>query len=285
MKRQVIKIDEDKCNGCGVCIPNCAEGALQMVEGKARLISDLFCDGLGACIGHCPQDAISFEEREAEAYDEVKTLKENIIDKGRATIIVHLKHLYDHNETAYFQEAIQYLKSKDIEIDPKEITGEKTMQHHHGGGCPGSKIMDFSKTEPQESQNLEGKRPSQLKQWPIQMHLISPNASYFKKSNLLLAADCVAFSLGDFHKDYLKDKTLAIACPKLDHNKEVYAEKLKMLIENAQINTITVMIMEVPCCGGLLQMAKDAIESANRKIPLKLIQVGLQGNILKEEWV
>lgn len=280
MKRKIINIDEEKCTGCELCIPNCPEGAIQVIDGKARLVSDLMCDGLGACLGHCPEGAITIEEREAEEYDERKVMA-NIVKAGHNTIQAHLTHLREHNQHDYLQQAIDYLKENNIDVP------EEKEEHMHGpmhGGCPGSKIMHFNKAD-ESAADLEGKRPSQLTHWPIQMHLISPNAPHFQGADLLLAADCVAFSLGDFHKDYLKDKTLAIACPKLDDGKQIYLEKLKALIDGAKINTLTVMIMQVPCCGGLLNLAQEAAAQSERKIPIKCIVVGLQGEILGEEWV
>ncbi|MCU0641224.1 MAG: 4Fe-4S binding protein [Candidatus Margulisbacteria bacterium] len=222
VKRQIVKIDEEKCNGCGLCIPNCHEGALQIVDGKARLVSEVFCDGLGACLGHCPQGAITLEEREAIPFME--------------------------------QEC----------------------------GCPGAAVRAFRDKNEGEA---VGNPASQLRQWPVQLHLVPPGAPYFKGADLLLAADCVAYSLGGFHGRYLRGRALAIACPKLDQGQEIYLEKLIALIDQARINTLTVMIMEVPCCGGLLQLAKTAQAQAKRKIPLKAVVVGLEGDILKEDWV
>jgi NAD-dependent dihydropyrimidine dehydrogenase PreA subunit len=196
MMREVVKIDEELCNGCGLCVPGCHEGALRIIDGKARLISDLMCDGLGACIGECPQGAITIEKREAEAF------------------------------------SIQ----------------------------------------------------SELKQWPVQMHLINPQAPYYRNADVVIAADCVAYAVGDFHRRYLKGKSLAIACPKLDSNLDIYVNKITSMIDYAKINTITVMIMQVPCCGGLLQIVKTAASAAQRKVPVKLLVVGLEGNIIKEEW-
>ena len=157
--------------------------------------------------------------------------------------------------------------------------------HNHGGGCPGSKAMSFAAAGAVPVTDTNIKQPSTLEQWPVQMHLINPNAPYFKKSDMLLAADCVAFSLGDFHQTWLKGKTIGIACPKLDSNMEVYVEKLVHLINIAELNTITVMKMQVPCCGGILQMAKLAMQKADRNIPVKSVTVGIQGEILEEEWV
>ena len=151
-------------------------------------------------------------------------------------------------------------------------------------GCPGSKMQDFSKKDEQTKEE-KGKRQSQLQQWPIQLHLVSPEAPYYQKADVLLSADCVAFSIGDFHKDYMKGKSIAIACPKLDEGQDIYVEKIKSWIDDAQINTLTVMTMQVPCCAGLVAMAQQALQSAKRKIPIKSIVVNLQGGILSEEWV
>ena len=279
-KRKIIKIDEEKCNGCGVCIPNCPEGALQIIDGKARLISDIFCDGLGACIGHCPQGAITTEERDAEEYDEKKVMK-NIARAGKNTIIAHLKHLKDHGETGFLKEALEFLEEREIEVDFNEKTDIHSFQPQ---GCPGSKTMDFSDEKINEIEE-SGTRTSQLRQWPVQFHLIPPNAPYFQGKDVLLVADCVGYSLGDFHKDYLKDRSLAIACPKLDSNLDVYLSKLTSMIDDAKINTLTVITMEVPCCSGLLGLAKKAMENASRKIPVKSIVVSIKGEILKEEWI
>lgn len=278
MKRSIIKIDEEKCTGCGLCIPNCHEGALQIIDNKARLISDLFCDGLGACIGHCPEGAMTIEEREAEPYDEKKVM-DIIVTQGDNTIRAHLAHLKDHGEMGYYQEALDYLKEKNITINLND-TMEHKHQHHQG--CPGSREMSFNQS-PQEVST--GPVASQLRQWPVQLHLLNPAAGYFKNADVLLAADCVAFALGDFHNGLLRGKSLAIACPKLDSNLESYVEKLTAMITQSQINTLTVAIMEVPCCGGLVQMAQAAVAAAGRKIPVKVIVVSIDGKIKQEEWL
>lgn len=277
-KRKIIKIDEEKCTGCGLCIPNCPEGALQIIDGRARLVSDLFCDGLGACIGHCPEGAITIEEREAQPYDEKKVM-ENIVKQGKNVIIAHLQHLKEHNQTEYLKEALDFLKDNKIEIPPLEIFSSE----HVPSSCPGSKVMDFRNKETQG--DTSGKRPSELRQWPIQLHLVSPQAPYYGKSDVLLSADCVAYTIGDFHKDYLKGRALAIACPKLDQNQEIYLEKIKALIEEAKINTLTVMTIQVPCCYGLVALAEQAVQQAKRNVPIKSIVVSLQGKIIKEEWL
>ncbi len=284
MKRKIIQIDEEKCTGCGLCIPNCQEGALQIIDGKARLISDLFCDGLGACIGHCPEGAIEIIEREAEPYNERKVM-ETISQKGENTIIAHLNHLKDHNEYGFLQEAISFLKEKKIEINMETIHGTKPGK----SGCPGTEAKDFgNRTETNTPETkAENEFPavrSELKQWPVQLHLINPQASYFKEADVVLAADCTAFAMGNFHSKYLKGKSLVIACPKLDSNKESYIQKLTAMIAGAKINSLNVVMMEVPCCGGLLQMAKIARETAGRNIPIKKSVISLQGNVLEEEW-
>jgi ferredoxin len=279
VKRNIINISAEKCTGCGLCIPNCPEGAIQIIDGKARLVSDLFCDGLGACLGHCPEGAIVIEKREAEEYDENKVM-ENIVKQGKNTILAHLKHLKDHGETKLLSLAIAYLKERNIQ-NPLE---EESMETKEPCGCPGSKSMNFTKAKKQETAETAS-QSSELTHWPVQLHLISPMAPQYQGKDVLLSADCVAYSLGNFHSGYLKGKALAIACPKLDENQEVYAEKITALIDQAKINTLTVMIMQVPCCGGLLHLAEQAASRASRKIPVKSIVVGLQGDILKEEWL
>lgn len=296
MKREIIRIDEEACTGCALCVPNCPEGAIQIIDGKARLISDLFCDGLGACLGHCPEGAITIEEREAEPYDEYRVM-ENVVQHGEGTIAAHLQHLKEHGQMVYYNQAIDYLKRNNLPIPVEE---EKVVPAHAHSGCPGSRSMAFSRDQIQavtgcpgsrsmafsrdetRDDAVEGKRPSRLAQWPIQLHLIAPFAPYFQGADLLLAADCTAFALGDFHEDHLKGKRLTIACPKLDEGQEIYEEKIRALIDEAGIRSLTVMIMEVPCCGGLLRLAQNARDRAARQIEIKVIVVGIQGEILKE---
>lgn len=298
MKRQIIQIDEEKCNGCGQCVPNCHEGALRIIDGKARLISDLFCDGLGACIGHCPEGAIEIIEREAEPYNEKKVM-EQIVPKGRDTILAHLEHLRDHNEEELLKEAIRYLKENGIDMGPSAekqggcathpnlVTAIREERSHAGHGCPGAQAMDFriDQHKVESAVSVAGiEVPSELRQWPVQMHLLNPRAGYFNQADVVLAADCVAFTMGNFHSQFLKGKTLAIACPKLDSNKESYLQKLTAMIQESRINSLTVVMMEVPCCGGLLQMAQAARSEAGRNIRIKMAIVSVKGEVLEEEW-
>lgn len=299
MKRTIINIDEDLCNGCGDCIPNCHEGALQIIDGKARLISELMCDGLGACVGHCPLGAITMEEREAEPYNETLVM-EQIVKKGRNTVLAHIAHLRDHDQKEYLQEAIEYIRKNNVDLSPggaldkgndrPSIQQVRTEHKHaHGGGCPGAAMADFREKKPaahshQHEPASNGGGVSELRQWPVQLHLLNPNAPYFRDADVVLAADCAAFAHGNFHQKFMKGKTLAIACPKLDSNQEIYVDKLVAMIQHANINTLTVVIMEVPCCGGLQRMAQLAIERSDKKIPMKLAMVSIQGEVLREEW-
>lgn len=294
MIREIVKIDEELCDGCGLCVPNCHEGALQIIDGKARLVSELMCDGLGACIGHCPQGAITIEKREAEAYDEVATISQ-MIKMGKATVFAHLKHLQDHNETGYLQEALEFIKAN-RESMPFEISEvhellhgnkQKTAQGSGGcatGGCPGSAPMAFEAAGFQMA-TPSSAVPSALTQWPVQMHLINPAASYFQGADLLVAADCAGFAYGNFHNDFIKGRKMVIACPKLDQGQDIYIQKLVSLIDDARVNTITVVIMEVPCCGGLSRTVQMATQMASRKVPVKEVVIGIQGDILSEEWI
>ena len=287
MKRKIVQIDEEKCNGCGDCIPECQEGALQIIDEKARLISDLFCDGLGACLGHCPEDAITIIEREAEPYDELKVM-EMIVPKGRNTILAHLEHLRDHNEVDFLNEAIEYLNKNNIDMS-KEGFEEKKESPAPACGCPGSATMDFNVDKEEVDQTSQPASdpmnvPSELRQWPVQMHLVNPQAPYFRNADVVLTADCVPFAMGNFHARFLKDKSLAIACPKLDASQESYVEKLTSMIKDSMINSLTVIMMEVPCCGGLLGMAEAARQQAGRNVPIKRIVVSLQGEVLQDDW-
>jgi len=235
--RKIIHIDEEKCDGCGLCIPNCAEGALQIIDGKARLVSDKYCDGLGACLGHCPRGAISIIEREAEAFDE--------------------------------EAVAQYLARK-----------EKEAPQVQPGGCPGACLMDLAREkqdpaaagEPEEEKKSS---PSQLGNWPVQLRLVHPEASYFAGAHLLVSADCVPFAHPDFHRDLLKGRTVVVGCPKLD-DLEGYLAKLTAIIQANDLRDITVAHMEVPCCTGLVRVVQEAIRRSGKDIPLKLVEVKIR---------
>jgi len=299
MKRTIIKIDEALCNGCGKCVKGCHEGALQLIDGKAVMVSELYCDGLGACIGDCPVGAIELEEREAEPYSEVAVM-ERLSAKGEGVILAHLKHLKEHGEKKLLHEGIDYLKTHGIHIDLSSVHGHDGKL---GCGCPGSAAQSWEAKAtpkagfapvyeacpaPRQDKPVFAsiqEQPSELRQFPIQLHLLNPQASYFEQADVLLAADCTAYAVGNFHSKFLKGKKLAIACPKLDSNTEHYLEKLESMIDDAKINTLTVLIMEVPCCGGLLAMAKAARERATRYIPIKTIVVSVKGDVISEEWI
>ena len=268
MKRKIIKIDEEKCTGCGVCIPNCKEGALQVIDGKARLISDLFCDGLGACMGHCPEGAITIEEREAEPYDEIKTMVKNIIPAGENTIKAHLEHLQEHNQKEYLEQAKKVLKEKKIKISK---LGEDKMETSQCG-CPGAAIREVNK-ENRDVKNTE--QSSALRQWPVQLKLLPAQAPFFENSHLLVAADCVAYANANFHSKLLNGKSLVIGCPKLD-DVEAYKEKLTEIFKANKIKSVTVAIMEVPCCFGMYAAVEEAVKASGKKVPIikEVISVG-----------
>ncbi|RJO64496.1 MAG: 4Fe-4S dicluster domain-containing protein [Candidatus Omnitrophota bacterium] len=276
-KRKIIKIDTEKCNGCGVCIPNCPEGALQIIDGKARLISDLFCDGLGACIGHCPQGAITTQVREAVAYDERKVMA-NIVTQGENVIKAHLMHLKGHGEEGFLREALGYLKEKHIEVS---LCDDNTSGHHSFPGCPGSRTMDLRN---KEKKDTAGERTvsyeSQLAQWPVQITLVPVSAPYFKNADLLIAADCVPFAYPQFHDDLLKGKIVLVGCPKLDDVK-FYEEKITQILKDNTIKSVTYAHMEVPCCFGLISVIKNALSASGKQIPFKEVVIGIQGERLQ----
>lgn len=275
MKRKVININESLCNGCGDCIPNCPEGAIQIVDGKARLISDIFCDGLGACIGYCPLGAIKIEEREAEEYDEVKVMP-NIVKAGKNTIIAHLKHLYDHGEMKYLNQAIEYLKNNNLPVPEYNTKPLFSV-------CPGSNAINIEKNNSADDQtNTENNLNlrSELTQWPIQLQLINPNSQFFDNSDLLITADCVPFTYADFHRRFLKNRKLIILCPKLDKVIESYIEKLSIIFENHSIKSVTIVRMEVPCCGGTNYIVEEALKKSGKNIIVKEYIISLKGDIV-----
>jgi ferredoxin len=277
MKRKIIQIDEGKCNGCGECIPNCPEGALQIIEGKARLISDLFCDGLGACIGHCPQGAITIEERQAQEYDERKVIK-NIVKQGKAVVEAHLAHLKEHKQEKYLKQALDFLKESKVKFD--FALGHAASQAKFCA-CPGSRVMDLERNDksgkPKPASEKSQMR-SELGHWPVQLTLVPAFAPFLQNADILIAADCVAFTYASFHQDLLKGRALLIGCPKLD-DVESYEEKLKDIINRNKIKSITYAHMEVPCCFGLVDIIKDAISDSKKDIPFKEIIISIKGEM------
>ena len=306
MKRTVIKIDENLCNGCGNCVAGCHEGALQLIGGKAVMISDLYCDGLGACIGECPVGAITFEEREAAPYDETAVM-ERLAPKGEAVVLAHLKHLADHNEHEWVRQGAAYLKehnvsgvdlskigldpegnamapaAKPVSPPPHDLADAKPL----ACGCPGSMAREIRRPESGFAMSPATATPqaSELRQFPVQLHLVNPQAGFLRDADLLLAADCTAFASGEFHSRFLRGKSLAIACPKLDSNTQVYVDKLTEMIDAAKINTLTVLVMEVPCCQGLVRIAQLAREQAARNIPVKVIVISVSGEVIDDRWI
>jgi len=244
--RKIVRIDEEKCNGCGLCIPNCAEGALQIVEGKVKLISDKFCDGLGACLRHCPQNAIIIIEREAEDFDE-------------KAVEVHLR------------------KKNGVDSEP-----QSQPQPVQFTGCPSSRAMHFEVPESRTEAGSATPSASMLSQWPVQLKLVPVNAPYFQNADLLVVADCVPFAYPNFHQNFLKGKILVVGCPKLDDIR-YYKEKLTEIFKTNPIKSVTVPYMEVPCCFGLVKATEDAIIASGKKIPFKKVKIGIRGEIKDEE--
>jgi len=233
--RKIIKIDEEKCDGCGLCVPACPEGALQIIDGKAKLVKENFCDGLGACLGECPQGAITIEEREADEFDE--------------------------------EAAKQH-------IEQEEHTTEELCY-----ACPSATIRQFDRQEAAESAQREGPSPqSMLGHWPVQLSLVPPIAPFLQGADLMLAADCVPFAYAGFHHDFLRGHALLIACPKLDDS-QAHLKKLTDILRHSEVKSLTVMIMEVPCCSGLAHMAKQAILASGKDIPFKEVTIGVRGDL------
>lgn len=268
MKRQIIKIDEEKCNGCGQCIPGCPEGALQVIDGKARLVSDIFCDGLGACIKDCPRGAIQVEEREAAPYSELETM-ENIVKQGDNVIKAHLEHLKAHNQKEYYEQAVEYLEQRSLFIPDFE---KKTACN-----CPSTMSKRINR---ENSRETEVSISPQLNNWPIQLSLMNPDAEYFENADLLIAADCSPFSYPNFQQKFLKGRILIMFCPKLDKQIDAYVEKLAYIFANKNIQSITIVHMEVPCCSGIEIIIKKALEKAQKIITIKDYTISISGEIV-----
>ncbi len=232
MVRKIIKIDEEKCNGCGACAAACHEGAIEMINGKAKLTREDYCDGLGDCLPACPMDAITFEEREAPAYDE---------------------------------EAVRQAKMKKFGVKQP-------------CGCPGTQSQAI-KRETTASLGKTTPVTSQLSQWPCQIKLVPVNAPYFEDANLLIAADCTAFAYGNFHNEFIRKHITLIGCPKLDEGD--YAEKLTQIIANNNIKSVKVVRMEVPCCGGIENAVKRALQASGKFIPWQVVTVSTDGRIIE----
>lgn len=233
MIRKIIQIDEDKCNGCGACAAACHEGAIGMINGKAKLLRDDYCDGLGDCLPTCPTGAITFVEREAAAYDEAAV------------------------------KAAQAEKKQPMPC-----------------GCPGSNIKHFHRGEKQTESVENTGIDSQLSQWPVQIKLVPVNAPYFKDADLLISADCTAYAYGDFHNKFIKNRITLIGCPKLDSVD--YSEKLAAIIRENDIKSVTIVRMEVPCCGGLEHAAKTALQASGKFIPWRVVIISTDGKIIRE---
>ncbi len=245
--RNIIIIDEDKCDGCGVCVPACHEGAIQIIDGKARLVSETYCDGLGDCLGECPQDAITIEERDAADFDE-KAVQEHLTKIGRAT--------------------------------PQPSAAHEHAPH--GGGCPGSAMRSFEQPAPAQPTAAATARQSQLGHWPVQLMLVPPAAPFLKGADVLLTADCVPFATANFHEEYLAGKAVIVGCPKLD-DIGYYQEKLKAIFAEAKPRSVTVVRMEVPCCGGIVGAAIQARNEAAPGMKLEVITIGIRGDELARE--
>jgi ferredoxin len=254
-KRKIIKIDESLCDGCALCIPSCPEGTLQIINGKAKLVKESFCDGLGACSGDCPTGALTVVEVNADEYDEVG-VTEHLKTSAPEKLADHLNHLNAHrHEMKVFS-------------PPQSFCG-----------CPSSRAMYF---EPTTSKETNTRSSSQLRQWPIQLHLVQPNAQYFKNADIILVADCVPFAYPNFHDDFLKGNAVAIGCPKLD-DVHAYVDKVTQIFRHAEPKSIKVVIMEVPCCSGLAQIARQSLQNAGLEIPLEIIIIGIRGDNLNSQ--
>ncbi len=245
--RKVIEIDEAKCDGCGECVTSCAEGAIAIVDGKAKLVSETYCDGLGACLGRCPQGAITIEEREAAEYDEAAT-QEHLKRIGRAPVAAH----------------------------PQAAPVPQPAAH----ACPGSMMRTFAALRGPAGSRSAADMPSELTNWPIQLMLVPPQAPYLQGADILLTADCVPFALANFHQRFLRGRPVIIGCPKLDQA-DFYVKKLAQIIHIARPKSISILRMEVPCCSGLTRIAQMAVNAAEASTRLEEVVVGIRGDVLE----
>lgn len=250
MKRKIITINEELCDGCGNCVSACSEGALQLVNGKAKLVKEDFCDGFGDCIGDCPTGALIIEERESKPFDIEATREYLLNTKGK--------------EAVWRMEEAQKKHEPYPEATPPLACG-----------CPGSMAQTIHRIQ-EKSEPQPRTIASQLRNWPVQIHLLPLKAPYYQGADLLVAADCCAFAYGGFHNDFIRDKTLAIGCPKLD-NAGAYQEKLAAILRENDIRSITVAYMEVPCCRGLVRLVDEAIQASGKDIPSETVKIGIQG--------
>jgi NAD-dependent dihydropyrimidine dehydrogenase PreA subunit len=264
MIRKIVQIDEARCDGCGQCIPSCAEGAIALVNGKARLSADVLCDGLGACLGECPQGAITVIEREAADFDE-------------AAVKAHLARARPpaHEPAPPALAAV----SPPAPARPRlSIVSDPAPSA--GGGCPGSRPRTLTPRPagPQRLASGMASAQSRLGQWPVQLHLVPVTASYFQGADLLVAADCVPFAYAGFHDELLAGRAIVVGCPKLDDN-DFYAEKLTAILTQSDVRSVTVARMEVPCCGGIAMAARHAIAASGKRLPLTDVVVGVDGTL------
>jgi Fe-S-cluster-containing hydrogenase component 2 len=258
MLRKIITIDEALCNGCGDCVTGCSEGAIAIIDGKAKLVKDEYCDGFGDCIGNCPTGAIVIEERESAAFDEYAAKKYLLETKGEGAV-------------KKMEEAMERHSGHEQEISIPVIAQSESRH----SGCPGKQSMFIGKDSPEV--NVV---PSKLQNWPVQLHLLPLKAPYYKNANLLLAADCCAFAYGNFHAEFMTNRITAIGCPKLD-DMQVYFEKMTAIFADNDIDSITVAYMEVPCCMGIIKLAEESVKKSGKNIPIKKVKIGIRGNILQ----
>jgi Fe-S-cluster-containing hydrogenase component 2 len=281
----MVHIDEDKCDGCGLCVPDCAEGALQIIDGKAKLVSDIYCDGLGACLGSCPRDAITMVEREADEFDEA-AVNERLKNLGKEPPAPS----HDHDRESTVKEAAPCAEG---EVEDTACGCPGTMSRSFerprpapaapraGGGCPGAQSRSFTQPDKPSQPDHGGPVASRLGNWPVQIMLVPPNAPYLDGADLLIAADCAPFAYGDFHRRFMEGKTLLVGCPKLDDT-QIYLDKLGHMFKENNINSISVVYMEVPCCKGIVQLVQEALRKSGADIPTTLYRVGIKGDFVEE---